>query len=64
MHTRTEPEPAAANLDRDDLALEEIRELFARYRRLARRGAVTERDEPSAERSDRAGDAPADRPDP
>jgi hypothetical protein len=38
MHTRTEPEPAAANLDRDDLALEEIRELFARYRRPARRG--------------------------
>jgi hypothetical protein len=64
MYTRTEPESAEANLDRDDLALEEIRELFARYRRLARVEAVTERDKPSAERSDRAGDTHADRPDP
>ena len=36
---------------RDDReALEEIRRLFARYRRIARHGMVTERDEPAEER--------------
>jgi hypothetical protein len=30
----------------DREALEEIRKLFARYRRIARHGMVTERDEP------------------
>jgi hypothetical protein len=36
---------------RDDReALEEIRRLFARYRRIARHGMVTERDEPVEER--------------
>jgi hypothetical protein len=36
---------------RDDReALEEIRQLFARYRRIARHGMVTERDEPAEER--------------
>ena len=36
---------------RDDReALEEIRQLFARYRRIARHGTVTERDEPAEER--------------
>jgi hypothetical protein len=30
----------------DDQALEEIRRLFARYRKIARHGVVTERDEP------------------
>jgi len=36
---------------RDDTqALEEIRQLFARYRRIARHGMVTERDEPAEER--------------
>ena len=37
--------------ERDDReALEEIRRLFARYRRIARHGMVTERDEPAEER--------------
>lgn len=37
--------------ERDDReALEEIRQLFARYRRIARHGMVTERDEPAEER--------------
>jgi hypothetical protein len=37
--------------ERDDReALEEIRLLFARYRRIARHGMVTERDEPAEER--------------
>jgi hypothetical protein len=31
----------------DDQALEEIRQLFARYRRTPRHGQVTERDEPA-----------------
>jgi hypothetical protein len=34
----------------DREALEEIRRLFARYRRIARHGMVTERDEPAEER--------------
>jgi hypothetical protein len=34
----------------DQEALEEIRQLFARYRRIARHGMVTERDEPAEER--------------
>jgi hypothetical protein len=34
----------------DEQALEEIRQLFARYRRIARHGMVTERDEPAEER--------------
>jgi hypothetical protein len=34
----------------DEQALEEIRQLFARYRRIARHGMVTERDEPKSER--------------
>ena len=32
----------------DEQAREEIRELFARYRRIARHGVVSERDEPLA----------------
>jgi hypothetical protein len=44
---KQEPEPT----ERDDReALEEIRRLFARYRRIARHGMVTERDEPVEER--------------
>jgi hypothetical protein len=35
----------------DDQALEEIRQLFARYRRIARHGVVQEREE-AAEESD------------
>jgi hypothetical protein len=37
----------------DEQALEEIRQLFARYRRIARHGMVTERDE-SADEPDEA----------
>jgi hypothetical protein len=33
----------------DEEALEEIRRLFARYRRIARHGVVTERDETAEE---------------
>jgi hypothetical protein len=33
----------------DDQALEEIRQLFARYRQVARHGMVTERDETAEE---------------
>ena len=42
-------EPEAPERD-DREALEEIRRLFARYRRIARHGMVTERDEPAEER--------------
>ncbi|HEX5618669.1 MAG TPA: hypothetical protein VFX51_09625 [Solirubrobacteraceae bacterium] len=42
-----QPEPPRQD-DRE--ALEEIRRLFARYRRIARHGMVTERDEPVEER--------------
>jgi hypothetical protein len=36
----------------DEQALEEIRQLFARYRRIARHGMVTERDESAEEPED------------
>jgi hypothetical protein len=36
----------------DEQALEEIRQLFARYRRIARHGMVTEREESADERED------------
>jgi hypothetical protein len=45
-----EPDPGRTD---DEQALEEIRQLFARYRRIARHGMVTERDE-SAEAPDAA----------
>jgi hypothetical protein len=48
MEDAREQEPEAAG--GDDQALEEIRKLFARYRRIARHGMVTERDEPAEER--------------
>jgi hypothetical protein len=35
----------------DEQALEEIRRLFERYRRVARHGMVTERDEPHEDRA-------------
>lgn len=35
----------------DEQALEEIRRLFARYRRIARHGMVTERDAPHEDRA-------------
>jgi hypothetical protein len=43
----------------DDEALEEIRVLFARYRRLARHGMVTERVEPPEPRDGESNDLPA-----
>jgi hypothetical protein len=39
------PEPARDTRGDDQLALEEIRRLFDRYRQIARHGMVTERDE-------------------
>lgn len=42
------PEPQRDTRRDDEQALEEIRRLFARYRRVARHGQVTERDEPRA----------------
>ena len=44
MDVEQERDPRA-----DDQALEEIRRLFARYRRIARHGAVMERDDDEAE---------------
>jgi hypothetical protein len=44
-----EQDPQISRAD-DEQALEEIRQLFARYRRIARHGMVTERDEPAGER--------------
>jgi hypothetical protein len=43
----------------EEQALEEIRLLFARYRRAARHAVVTERDEPAEPRAIRSDDAPA-----
>jgi hypothetical protein len=48
-----EREPDRDTQSDDEQALEEIRQLFARYRRIARHGVVTERDEtPAAEAED------------
>jgi hypothetical protein len=49
MDDQHEPDPQTGTSD-DEKALEEIRQLFARYRRIARHGMVTERDEPATER--------------
>lgn len=38
----------------DEQALEEIRQLFARYRRLARHGMVTERDDERTDEPEQA----------
>jgi hypothetical protein len=61
MPTGIEQQPAPRRREVDQDALEEIRELFARYRRLARHGMATERDEPPGDTGDsspgRAGDA-------
>jgi hypothetical protein len=43
----------------DEEALEEIRLLFARYRRIARHGMVTERDEPAEPGTGKSKDVPA-----
>jgi hypothetical protein len=40
-----EREPDRDSQSDDEQALEEIRQLFARYRQVARHGVVTERDE-------------------
>jgi hypothetical protein len=42
----------------DNQALDEIRQLFARYRQLARHGVVAEYAEPADARSEEAKDAP------
>jgi hypothetical protein len=44
MSDRREPDQTTSRHD-DEQALEEIRQLFARYRRIARHGVVAERDE-------------------
>ena len=44
-----EREPDRDAKSHDEQALEEIRQLFARYRRIARHGRVTERPEPAEE---------------
>jgi hypothetical protein len=49
MNDEHEQDPQKDRTD-DEQALEEIRQLFARYRRIARHGMVTERDEPKTER--------------
>jgi hypothetical protein len=43
MSDRREPDQTKRH--HDEQALEEIRQLFARYRRIARHGVVAERDE-------------------
>jgi hypothetical protein len=48
-----EREPDRDTKRDDEQALEEIRQLFARYRRIARHGIVAERDE-TAEHADEA----------
>lgn len=48
------PEPDRETRRDDEQALEEIRRLFARYRRAARHGQVTERDEPTRARTEGA----------
>ena len=47
-----EREPDRTVQHDDEQALEEIRQLFARYRRIARHGMVTERDERVDEREE------------
>jgi hypothetical protein len=48
--------------DTDQQALEEIRRLFARYRRIARHGVVTERDDEAEPQADAPDDASAVNP--
>ena len=50
-------EPDRDTRRHDDEALEEIRRLFARYRRGARHGQVADRDEPDEARAEDADDA-------
>ena len=43
----------------DEEALKEVRLLFARYRRMARHGMVTERDEQASPRAEESENVPA-----
>jgi hypothetical protein len=54
-----EREPDRDTRSDDEQALEEIRQLFARYRRIARHGVVTERDETPEAAAEDAEAAPA-----
>jgi hypothetical protein len=53
---RDEPD---RDIGADEEALEEIRLLFARYRRVARHGMVTEQDVQTESRGAESGDVPA-----
>jgi hypothetical protein len=61
MPTGIEQHHTPAGTPARDDALEEIRELFARYRRLTRHGLVAERPEPPEERIGKTADPPPDR---
>jgi hypothetical protein len=61
MPTSTEQHHTPAGRPAKDDALEEIRELFARYRRLARHGVIAERVEPPEERLGQSTDSPPGR---
>jgi hypothetical protein len=52
-------EPDRDTRDDEQQALDEIRRLFARYRRVARHGMVTEPEEQAYLRSEEPKDAPA-----
>jgi hypothetical protein len=51
-------EPDRDTRDAETQALEEIRQLFARYRQIARHGAVVERQEPAGARAEEPNGAP------
>jgi len=51
-------EPDRDTREDESLALEEIRQLFARYRRIARHGIVAERAESAEGRAEEANGAP------
>jgi hypothetical protein len=54
-----ESEPDRDTEGDDELALEEIRQLFARYRRIARHGVVSEHDQSTDEAAEDVEAAPA-----
>jgi hypothetical protein len=64
VSTPSEQHPAHAERRTDDAALEEIRQLFARYRRLARHGVVAERDAPPGDSSPADAEAASEAPAP
>jgi hypothetical protein len=51
-------EPDRDTRDDETLALEEIRQLFARYRQIARHGVVVEHPEPAEARAEEANGPP------